>query len=195
MDPIGQRGESPLRALLAPFEVGRARLYAHLVLASAMLVIASVGAKSPMVRIDVASLVIVYVALEYTLLRGAVAAIAVGYLADLVSGESRGLSMASSVMVFLMVRLLVVRVTGSRWFMVTSVSMFSTAVALSARFLIENTVGPANTTIRAVSPAFASLLIGSALLGYPCYRLFRLVDDRFRPRADTIAYASLIPRR
>jgi rod shape-determining protein MreD len=196
LDPIGQRGQSPLGALLSPFEVGRARLFAHVVLASLLLVLESVAARSPHFRLDLASLVIVYIALEYTLLQGAFATLIVGYLADLISGESRGLSMAGLVIVFLLVRLLVVRITGSRWFMVTSVSVFSTIAALLLRLLIEAIVGPASATLRSITPAIPSLVVGSAVLAVPCYRLFRLVDDRFRPRDDSFTvYPSYVPRK
>src|SRR5437763_1782973 len=160
MDPIGQRGESPLRMWLAPFEGGRARLFAHLLLAWLLLSAASVAATHPALRIDVASLVIVYVALEYAMLRGIAMALLVGYSADVLSGESRCLSMASLVIVFLIVRLVVARITGSRWFMITAVSVFGTVLGLGSKVMLEWFVGPGISTFRAMMPALPAILIG-----------------------------------
>lgn len=195
MDPITQRGESRLRTLIAPFDGGRARLAAHVVLATMLLAAAGVGARLLAFRMDVGALVIVYVALEYSLLRGAIAAGVLAYIADLFSGESRCLTMASLAIVFVVMRLMVVRVTGARWLTITAVSVFATIVDLTLKLALETLVGPGVTTFAAMAPSLPAILGGAAVFGYPCYRLFFLVDDRFRPREESIVYGTLVPRR
>jgi rod shape-determining protein MreD len=195
MEPLTHRGESRLRVWLAPFEGGRARLFVHLALACLLLSASSVASRSPRFRLDLAVLVIVYVALEYPMLRGIVAALVVGWIADLMSGESRGLSMAALVIAYLLVRLVVARITGSKWIMITGVSVFATIVDFIVRFLLESLVGPSLATVRSMGSAIFTLLFGALILGYPCYRLFRFVDNRFRPREESVVVGSLTPRR
>src|SRR5688572_24963424 len=129
MEPLGYHNEPGWKIRLALFEGGRMRFAALLGTTLLLLVIQSVAATNPRLRTDMATLVIVYLALENAPLSGAVAALLVGYLADVFSGESRGLAAASMVIVFLVVRLLVVRFTGARWFMITAISVLSTAFA------------------------------------------------------------------
>jgi rod shape-determining protein MreD len=180
---------------LAPFEGGRARLAAHLFVTCLLLSVSSVAARWPTWRVDFAALVVVYIALEYPMLRGIVTTLVVGWMADVMSGESRGLSMASLVMAYLLVRLVVARITGAQWMMITSVSVLATMVDFFVRFLLEWSIGPSLATVAAMRPAALAILIGSLVLGYPCYRLFRLVDDRFRPRETGVPVGSLTPRR
>src|SRR5215472_3749094 len=175
MEPLTHRGESRLRVWLAPFEGGRARLFAHLVITCLLLSIASVASRTPALRIDLAALVVVYIALEYEMLRGIVTTLVVGWMADVMSGESRGLSMASLVIAYLLVRVVVARITGSQWMMITGVGVLATAVDFAVRCLLESFVGPSLATVHAMRPAMLTILIAALLLGYPCYRLFRLV--------------------
>lgn len=195
LDPIGQHGESRLRVWLAPFEGGRARLIVLLAITWLLLTLQSVAATHPRLRLDLGVLVVIYVALEYAMVRGAVTALLIGYLGDVFSGESRGLMAASMVLVFVLVRLMVVRVTGSRWLMITSISALGVIVRLAFHFGIEAFAGPNRSTFRAIVPALPALIFGTALLGFPVYRLLRLVDDRFKPRDEPIRYGSSISNR
>jgi hypothetical protein len=79
--------------------------------------------------------------------------------------------------------------------MVTAVSVFATVVDFVVRFLLESLVGPSLATVHSMGPSTVTLLAGSLFLGYPVYRLLRLVDDRFRPREQGVVVGSLTPRR
>jgi rod shape-determining protein MreD len=180
---------------LVLFEGGRLRVLALLAVAALLFAAQNVLIHRTPLVLDAAALVVVYLALESAVTSGAVLALLVGYLGDVFSGESRGLVSASLVLVFLLIRLSVVRLTGSRWIPITALSVVATLLALFIRFLIEALVGPDRSTFSAISPSLGSLVIGAVLFGYPCYRLLRFVDDRFRTREDDATIRSIIPRR
>ena len=79
--------------------------------------------------------------------------------------------------------------------MITGVSVFATIIDFVARISIETIVGPSLATVHSMGPAMFSLFFGAIVLGYPSYRLFRFVDNRFRPREENVVVGSLIPRR
>lgn len=146
-------------------------------------------------RVDLGTLAVVYFALESAPFAGGVASLLVGYLADLSSGEARGLSSASMVLSFLLVRLSVSRSNSARGLMISAVAVLGTALTFLARLALESWVGPDLASWDQALSALPSMLLGAALLGYPTYRVMRLVDDRVRRREDDVAHRTLLPRR
>lgn len=177
------------------FEGGRLRVLALFATTALLLAIQNVLDRFLPLSLDFATLLAVFLALESQVVSGAVLALLTGYLGDLASGESRGLVAASSVLVFLLLRLSVVRLTGSRWLMITGISVIAVVLALFLRLTIESLVGPGRSSFDAMSSAFPGLVLGAALFGYPVYRLVRLVDNRFRTREDEVTIKSFTPRR
>ncbi|MCK6547420.1 hypothetical protein L6R52_16340 [Myxococcota bacterium] len=173
---------------------GPLRLIGMLVAATLLVAVETVVATRPPLRFDLGTLAVVYFALESPVAGGAVASLLVGLVADVFSGESRGLSSASMMVAYLVVRLLVARSTGARWGMITAVSLLGTSIVFFVRFALEAAVGPDRATFDAASPALPFLLLGAVLFGYPVYRFLRWVDERFRPRDDDAGFR-MIPRR
>lgn len=189
---LGFRGEGD-RVVL--FEGGRLRVFVLLLVTTVLMAIQNVLNRYLPVTLDVTSLVIVYLALESRVISGAVLALLIGYLGDLASGESRGLVSASAVFVFLVLRLSVVRLTGARFLPITAMSALAALASLFVRLGIETVVGPGQASFAGMSGAILDVVLGAALFGYPCYRLLRSVDDRFRTREDEVTIRSFTPRR
>ncbi len=166
------------------FDLGRLKDVLLVVFAALMIVVLSAVAQRPAFRVDIATLIIVYLALERELIAGMLLSLSVGYLADLFSGQPPGLYMASEVMVFLGLRLFVFRIVGSRFLIVTGIGLTSTLVALLLRSIIQGVLGPARPAFSAMAPAWAALLVGPILLGYPIHTALRLIDARFKTRED-----------
>src|SRR5262245_61200531 len=164
MAPLGAPGDG---GRVVIFEGGRLRVLALLAVTAVLLAVQGVWIRFTSVVLDVTTLVVVYLALESQVVSGSVLALLVGYLGDLASGESRGLVSSSSVMVFLVLRLSVVRLTGSRWLPITAISLVATLLALFLRFAIEALVGPDRSSFSAMSPSIVGLVIGSLVFGYP----------------------------
>jgi rod shape-determining protein MreD len=169
-----------LEALL---QSGRLRLVLVVVAATILLTAQSVLALKPRLRPDVATLVIVYLAMEHELVAGLVTTIVVGYITDVFSGDPPGLYLASLVMVYLVLRLIVLRIVGSRWFIVTGLSILATFFAILVRLLIESVVGPDEMTFSRISPALPITFLVAALGGYPIYRVLGFFERGLRADA------------
>lgn len=163
------------------FEPATLRAMAVLALALVLFLALSV-VRAPTVRPDLATLVVVFLALEHDLVPGLTLSAAVGYLSDQFSGLGPGLDAATCVVVFLVLRLFVARIVGGRPVMVSVLAVVATGLAFVVRQIIEMVVGPNKAGLAAMAPALPSVVLGAAGLGFVVYRLFRLVDDRLRPR-------------
>lgn len=163
------------------FEPQTLRLTANLLSVLALLLVCSV-IRSPLIRPDVATLAVVFIALEHERVVGLLLAAGAGYLSDIFSGLGPGLDAATCVGVYVILRVFVARIVGSRFVMVTILSVLSTVLALVLRQVIEATLGPNQASLRALGPALPSVLGGAMVLGYPVYRLLCRIDLRFRPR-------------
>jgi len=163
------------------FEPQTLRVTVNLLCALALVLVCS-AIRSPSIRPDMATLVVVFFALEHELVIGLFLAAGAGYLSDVFSGLGPGLDAATCVGVYLVLRVFVARIVGSRLFMVTVLSLLSTVLALVIRQLIEATLGPNQASLRALIPALPSILGGAVLLGFPVYRILCAVDVYFRPR-------------
>src|SRR5687767_11228919 len=150
-----------------------ARIRVTLVVVAATMLLAtqSVFALEPELRADVATLVIVYLSMEHELISGMVVTLVVGYIADVFSGDPPGLYLASLVIVYLVLRLIVLRIVGSRWFIVTGLSILATFFAIVVRLLIEALIGPDEASLAAFNPALPATFLVAALGGYPIYRV------------------------
>jgi hypothetical protein len=136
----------------------------------------------PWLRPELGALLVVYLALERSLMSGLALTLAVAYVADVLSGEARGLTTGALVLVFLVLRLLVMRVLGSSVAMVTSLAVLATALVMVFRFGIEALLGPGLSSWSAAAPALPASLVSAVLLGYPIHRLLAALDERARPR-------------
>ncbi|MCC7386390.1 MAG: rod shape-determining protein MreD [Deltaproteobacteria bacterium] len=139
-------------------------------------------------RLDVATLAVVYLALERAVLPGAALAVASGYLSDVLAGTNRGLYAATGVIVFFVVRLGVSRLAGSGPLFVSLLGVLATALTLAVAVVIEALLGPAAHEIRGIAPAFLPLLGGAAVLSYPVYRLLKRIDERFKEPEDDLVF-------
>lgn len=79
--------------------------------------------------------------------------------------------------------------------MITAISVIATTLSFIVRIALEGTFGPGLSTLHAMMPAVPALMIGAVVFGYPCYRLLRAIDERFKPREDAVPLASTMPRR
>ncbi|MBX2813225.1 MAG: hypothetical protein KTR25_15530 [Myxococcales bacterium] len=144
----------------------------------------SVLAWRPGFRFDPTAVIVVFCALELTMVRGLAAACAVGYIGDLFSGHDRGLWWSSAIASYLVLRLLVVRVVGAQPAVVAFLSLVAAIAATFTRICLLH------ATEQPIPPqAFWGalvIIVGSLLTGYPTYRLFGAVSYRFRPRNDNL---------
>lgn len=167
------------------FDVGAAIRYgATFGLSAVVLSVASVLARSPRSRVDLLAPIIVFLSLELELLPGLVMAFGLGYLADVFSGEPRGLYWSSTVLLFLVLRLFVAQIVGSRPPMVVAIVLLTTALGLVLRLVLQAVIGFGRAPLAAITPSLVALVVGALFLGYPIYRLFSAVDDRLKPRED-----------
>jgi rod shape-determining protein MreD len=166
-----------LKALLFS---ARIRVTLVVVTATILLTIQSVLALQPELRADVATLVIVYLAMEHELISGMVVTLFVGYIADVFSGDPPGLHLASLVIVYLVLRLIVLRIVGSGWLIVTGLSILATLFAILVRLFIEALIGPGEASLSAVRPALLATLMVAAVGGYPLYRVLYFVERGLR---------------
>lgn len=169
------------------FDSARLRYAATLLMAAILLSLTSAVGRFETLRPDVVAPILVFCALELELLPGLFVLSGVGYLADVFSGEPAGLYWGSSVLVFLLLRLFVFRVVGSRPMMVTAFVGVATALGLVTRLLMQAVLGGGPVPLSSFGGGLWSVALGAAVLGYPIYRLFRAVDERLRPREEHFA--------
>lgn len=162
-------------------ESGSLRAAAIISVELALLVLASALVWQPGFRFDPAALGVTFCALELGLLRGLLAAVIIGYLADLFSGGPLGLWMFGAAFGYAVLRLFVFRVVGAR---APTVALLSGVAALVGGLgragleLLFDTAPPSGGL------RFVGLVLGSTALGYPSYVTFRWASDRFRKRDD-----------
>ncbi len=177
--------DKPRRAgLKALLKSGRLRVALVVIAAAILLTVQSVVAQKPRLRPDVASLVIVYLAMDHELIPGLVVALVVGYVADVFSGQAPGLYMASLVVVYLVLRLIVLRIVGSRWFIVTGLSILATFLGILVRLSIVDVLGPGGVGFRTIGPTLPVAFLVAVLGGYPIYRLLGFCEHGLRADAS-----------
>lgn len=147
-----------------------------------MICFQSTLAQATGLRVDLTTWVVVFLALEYELRSGLVHALVFGYLSDLFSGEAVGLLAFTATAVFLALRLVVFRVVGSGWLIVTAIGFLATATAMTIRLLVRDVFGPPELHLAGALDSVPSNLFGALVLTYPVYRALRAIDRRLRPR-------------
>lgn len=177
-------GESRLRRIRRwGVESGGLRATSILLVMLLLLAVASVVAHETGWVIDVAATGVVFVALELGLLRGLALTAGMGYLADLFSGQPRGLWLAGSVVSFLALRLFVFRVEGARPVTVALLGGFSALVAGLARMVLQASVGPG--VAEGTTFGFFGAVLGASASAYPAYLFLDWASDRFRSRDES----------
>ncbi len=166
------------------FEPQALRMTVNLVCALALVIGLSV-VRIPAFRPDILTLVVVFLALEHELVFGLIIAVSAGYLSDLFSGLGPGLDAATNVGVYLVLRVFVAKIAGSRPATVTVLAVLSTLLALVLRQTLEAILGPNQASLRGLVPALPYIVMAPILLGYPVYWGLRWVDRKFRPRSKT----------
>jgi hypothetical protein len=165
----------------------RFRLALIVAIATVLLSIQSVAARSPSLRFDVATLVVVFLAMDQELIAGLVLTLVVSYVADVLSGEPRGLYVASLVIVYSLVRLIVFRVVGSTWVIVTGIGIVATAIALGVRLVFRATLGDQDFGLALSRPSLPSTFIFAILFSHPIYLLLRAIEGEKKSFEGRIA--------
>lgn len=166
------------------FEPQALRMIVNLLCALSLVIGLSV-VRIPAFRPDVLTLVVVFLALEHELVFGLIIAVCAGYLSDLYSGLGPGLDAATNVGVYLVLRVFVTRIAGSRPLTVTVLALMSTVLALLIRQALEALLGPNQASLRGLVPALPSIILVPIFTAYPLYRVLRWVDGQFRPKVKT----------
>jgi rod shape-determining protein MreD len=164
------------------------RNLAILLVTVALLAVQGALLRHPLARVDLATLVVLYLALERPVIGGAGMAAAVGYLADVFTGTDRGLHAVALLILFMVVRLVVARLAGGRFVFVTVVSVLGSLASVALVLAVEGLVGPDRSSFAAMAPALGPGLIGAAVLGYPCYRLLHALDARLTEPEDELVF-------
>ena len=159
-----------------------ARVTVLAIAALVLLVGTSVVARSWPVRIDAATLVVVFLALETNFHTGLWASLLIGYLAGLYAGVPAGLDAAVAVALFAVLRVFVARIVGSRWVMVTTVATIATFGAIAGRLFVHGLFQPIPWPL--VLPSIPGQLVASVILAWPAYRLLRAVQTQLTPRDE-----------
>ena len=161
----------------ASFRIGVVVFVALLVL-----LMQSVVARNWPIRIDGATLVVAFLALEMAFWTGLWTALLIGYLAGLYSGVPAGLDAAVAVVQFVVIRIFVARIVGSRWVMVTTIAVMATAGAVLGRVMIYSATTPVSWGM--ILPAVPAQLIAALLLGWPVFRTLQWVQLQLTPREE-----------
>ncbi len=149
-----------------------------------LLVVQSVVAHRLPIRLDMATLVIVFLALETAFWPGLWTSLIVGYLAGLHSGIPAGVDASVAVIEYIVIRIFVARVVGSRWLLVTTIAAAATAGAVLAQMFILSMLGSSARTWLLVFPTLPARVIASALLAWPVFRVLQWVRMLLTPRDE-----------
>lgn len=164
-------------------ESGGLRAASILAVAALSTAFSGVLARSTGLRLDPAALGAMFCALEVGLGRGLILATAIGYIADVSSGQPRGLWTFGTVVAYGVLRLFVVRVVGARAGTIMVLTALAAFTAHVARWGLEATVGNEGGLwgLRVLIG-----VLGTTLLGYPAFLVYGWASDRFRSRDDTL---------
>lgn len=155
-----------------------------ILLSWALFILQSALAINPGLRFDLGALIIVFIALELELFPGLLVSLAVGYLDGLHAGDTPGMTITALVLVYLLLRLVVVRVRAPEWPLIIGLGLIATMVDLMARFFVDAVVGKSELHLSGIGDGLAGNLAGALLLSYPIYRALRAVKERFKTRED-----------
>jgi cell shape-determining protein MreD len=171
-----RRAPSPGPGL--PLSPAALRDLAVVALSWALLAAANVLAVRPTLRPDVAAILVLHLALERSAAGGLALTLVIGYLADVLSGEPRGLVTAALVLLFLALRVMVLRVMGSSLALVAALGALASLTSLLLRLAIEATLGSDRATWSGLAPALPAILLGGAVLAPPVHRVLAAIEAR-----------------
>ncbi|MEO1232389.1 MAG: hypothetical protein AAFZ18_26175 [Myxococcota bacterium] len=176
--------ESRFRRISAwGLESGGLRAASILVVAALSTAFSGVLARDTGLRIDPAALGATFCALEVGLARGLILAASIGYIADVSSGQPRGLWTFGTVVAYGVLRLFVIRVVGARAGTVMILTALAAGTAYLARWGLELLTG---NDVGLWGVRMMLGVAGTTLLGYPAFVVYGWASDRFRSREDTL---------
>jgi len=149
-----------------------------------LLVMQSVIARNWPIRIDAGTLVVVFLALETSFWTGMWTSLIVGYLAGLFSGVPASMDAAVAVAQFVVIRIFVARIVGSRWLLVTTIVVMATSGAIAGRTLVHAVVGADEIPWRLILPAVLGQLGASLVLAWPVFRALQWLQLNLTPRDE-----------
>ena len=152
------------------------------------LIVQGVFVGPPLIMCNVAVLFVVFFALERSFLTGAIMAMVLGYLSDVILGSDRGLYMGTMVMVFVCIRFLVAHFQGGKAMFVTLICALSSFLCTLIAINLERLVGTNVTTISLFSLSTAAIVITGSALGYPVYKSLKVLDERFHEPEDDFVF-------
>lgn len=158
------------------------------ILAFLGLVLQSVFVRPPLVICNVTALFVMYLALERAVLPGAMMAMSLGYLSDVVLGTDRGLYMFTLCMVFAIIRFLVARFQGGRGLFISLISILAALLTAFLSHWLESLVGLGKSTFSFFSLSSVAIITSSAALGYPLFRVLKVLDERFHEPEDDFVF-------
>jgi len=152
------------------------------------LILQTVFVRPPIVMCHVAALFVMYFGLERTFVSGALMSMTLGYLSDVILGTDRGLFMFSMVMVFVIIRFVGARFQGGRGWYVTFIASLAALLTVFISSALEFTVGLGKSRFSLFSLSTVAVIITSAALGYPLYKLLKGLDERFHEPEDDFVF-------
>ena len=179
-----KRSRSAWRTYFGPDGQGLGMALVVLVVTGGLILESSLS-RSRVLRLDLVTLSIVYLALEQELITGLVLTLILGYLGDVSAGGSRGLVTATAVFLFFLLRMIAFRFVRRTWYVITALSVVGVLLALLLTFILESIVGPDMLRMSHSVLALPSLLISAVVLGYPMYRMLQAIEARFRRQHDS----------
>ena len=152
------------------------------------LILQSVFVRPPLVICNIAILVVVFLALERSFLPGAIMAMTLGYLSDVVLGTDRGLFMLTLMFLFILVRFFVARFQGGQGLFVTLISATSAFLATTIAIVLEGLFSNQSNQVAVFSLSTVAVVITGAALGYPVYKSLMVLEQRFHEPEDDFVF-------
>ena len=137
---------------------------------------------------NVAVVFVVFLALERGFVPGAVMAMILGYLSDVVFGTDRGLYMMTMVTVFVCIRFLIVRFQGVQALFVTLISGLGAILATLVPVVLEKVFSVSEHSVPLFTLSNTVIVITGAALGYPVFRTLRGLEERFHEPEDDFVF-------
>ncbi len=136
-------------------------------------------------------LVVMCVVLERDVVGGALTSALVGYVADVLWASERGLHALAAAATFLLLRVLVARVPGSRPPTVIGLGTLGVALVAVLPSLADALLGGGTRSPLAALGAAPGLALAGALCAWPTFVVFRRVERGFREREEDAALRRL----
>ena len=179
----GRRGR-PMRTWLRT-ESGLLRVASVLAATLVLLASSSFAVVHIGVRVDVISLSVVFLALEFGTVSGLMMCVVLGYLGDLFAGQPKGLWITGAVWSYFLLKALMTSAFEARLPTVVVLGIISTVFSWFIRSLVLVFLGPEGLPRGIWLPLLSSLL-SAIVLAYPVYLFIHFCSDRFRGRDESM---------